>query len=242
MGPIPSSRDYEAWHAALRDYFPFPSRPSRWERGRPRGLTKSCAGVGHWAPGLGARWHGEKRGLARREGKVGQREEEMGEGKADPQACVACAPEDARPKLRVRGERSPERRSLPASEQSRRGHGHSELLAAAAARRLSPRLATAPASLCPASPRHLPNLCPTMARPYQPLPRNHFRGEGGVWGTKIFKQAIELQVQPRAPPRPAEPKLHAPEGCAGAAGFSRPREPGRGAGARQRLDLHPVCG
>ena len=53
----------------------------------------------------------------------------------------------------------------PAPEQPRRGQGRSELFVAAAAGWRSPRLSTTPASLRPASPCHLPNLCPTMARP-----------------------------------------------------------------------------
>lgn len=51
---------------------------------------------------------------------------------------------------------------LPASEQPRRGQSRCELVGT---RRRSPPATAAPASLRPAAPRHLPNLCPTMARP-----------------------------------------------------------------------------
>lgn len=150
------------------------------KRNSPREVTESRAG--HCAPRLGAEWRGEKRGLdgGERRKQDGNRKGRVRRGVSEGSSRdpTACTPEDARPELRNRGERSQERRSLPASEQSRRGQGRSELLAAAAARRRSPRPATAPASLRPASPRHLPNLCPPMARPYEPLPRNHFRGEG----------------------------------------------------------------
>lgn len=88
-----------------------------------------------------------------------------------------------------------QRRPLPASEQPRRrGQGRSEFLEAAAAQ--IPRPAAAPASLCPAAPRHLPNLCPTMARPDQP--RNHFRGE-----IRTIERRGAASSAP-ARPRPAE--------------------------------------
>lgn len=106
-----------------------------------------------------------------------------------PAAAAAASPQGCwRPLLKGKL-RSRKRQPLPASEQPR-GPGRRELRAAADHGR-RPRLTAAPASLCPTSQRHLPNLCPTMARPYQPQPRNHFRGEGS---------AQRAGQQPRAPP------------------------------------------
>ena len=150
------------------DYFPFQTRPSR-ERGHS-GLTESWAGAGHWGPG--ARWHDEKRRLDGASKGKRERRDAWEEGVRQGRHKRPARP----PHLRMSGRnrssetREARRSSLPAPEQPRRGQGRSELFVAAAARWRSPRLSTAPASLRPASPRHLPNLCPTMARPYQPQP------------------------------------------------------------------------
>ena len=150
------------------DYFPFPTRPSR-ERGY-RGLTEIWAGDGHWAPG--ARWCDEKRrldgGVRGREG--GGTREKRGWGRGGTRGPHGLRTWGCAAGIAGLRREKPGGRSLPAPEQPRRGQGRSELFIAAAAHWQSPRLSTAPASLRPASPRHLPNLCPTMARPYQPQP------------------------------------------------------------------------
>lgn len=128
------------------------------------------------------------------QGKAWRRRGSSGEalvnnGEPEPRAAAAASARGcARPQLTGKpGSRK--RQPLPASEQPR-GLGRRELRAAAAHWR-RPRLTAAPASLCPTSQRHLPNLGPTMARPYQPQPRNHFRGKG---------RPQSAEAQPRAPP------------------------------------------
>lgn len=155
---MPSPRDREAGTPAALRLLLLP--PSRRERG---GTARGAgpADTAHPARGrVSAR--SEHRAEAREGGGM-----EEGAGKRGDEPEQQASP--ARPELRAQ-RRDAQRRSLPASEQPRPGQGRGELLAAAGGPRRSPRPTAAPASLRPASPRHLPNLCPTMARPYQPLP------------------------------------------------------------------------
>lgn len=160
------------WHARSPG---MTSRPSRRERGGRRAELDPRAlrtGPGQGVGEKGAPGGGERRGVGER--RRGREEREAAEHPGDPQAS---APEDARPQLRA-PRRDAERRPLPASEQPRPGQGRGESLAAAGGPRRSPRRSAAPASLRPAAPRHLPNLCPTMARPHQPLPVTTSGAEG----------------------------------------------------------------
>ena len=84
MGPIPSSRDYEAWHVMSPPRLvplPLTSFPvGKGRTARAHGKLRRGRSLGTPARG---RWHGEKRGLGRREGKAGRREEGTGDGRGE---------------------------------------------------------------------------------------------------------------------------------------------------------------